>query len=404
MLGMLVRERQFSTLLAGSLLSKIGDGVHELVFILAVLKVTHNGIADAGLIYFFRFIPYLVLGPVGGVLADRMSRKRLMLIADIARFAVTSVFCVMLGVGKVGPGSLAIVGLVMTSFRTIFQPAFQAVVPALVTENNLIPANAAAQIVSEIGGLLGPALGGVLLGFAGNPGIVLAFDACTYMLSVFCVLLTAIPPNTREATEAITVKGLYGDFWSNVSSVRVRSALFTTIIYSSACIFFVGAALRILIPAMLKSQGYEDSVVGYAMTAIALGAILGAAGFSKVASDYTTRNLMAYWCLYGVALACLPFASGHIWSILIACFVLGTVGAFVDVVLPTNIQRLSTDANIGKNFSLFSTLANTGEALSGGVVALLALFSSIAVSVTAIGLLVASVAYAGRLRSGDTHE
>ena len=58
-----------------------------------------------------------------------------------------------------------------------------------------------------------------------------------------------------------------------------------------------------------------------------------------------------------------------------------------------------SNANIGKNFSLFSTLANTGEALSGGLAGLLVLCSSVAASVTLIGLLTASIAFAVKLRS-----
>jgi MFS transporter, DHA3 family, macrolide efflux protein len=75
---------------------------------------------------------------------------------------------------------------------------------------------------------------------------------------------------------------------------------------------------------------------------------------------------------------------------------LGGFGALADVVLPTNIQHLSTNDNTGKNFSLFSTMANTGEALSGGFAGLLMIWSSVWFSVgagiTVIGLFVTSLA------------
>jgi DHA3 family macrolide efflux protein-like MFS transporter len=92
---------------------------------------------------------------------------------------------------------------------------------------------------------------------------------------------------------------------------------------------------------------------------------------------------------------------------------LGGFGALADVVLPTNIQHLSTNDNTGKNFSLFSTMANTGEAftgeaLSGGFAGLLMIWSSVWFSVgagiTVIGLFVTSLAYASELKSAGQYE
>jgi MFS transporter, DHA3 family, macrolide efflux protein len=197
----------------------------------------------------------------------------------------------------------------------------------------------------------------------------------------------------------LTLRSLYGDFGQNLAGVIAKSQLFITIAYSAACILFVGAALRILIPAMLKNADFSDSMIGYAMSLIALGTIAGALVCGKFARDFSTRSVMLYWCLYGIALSLLPLLIGSGATILAGCLLLGIVGAFVDVAMPTNIQKLSTNSNIGKNFSLFSTLANTGEALSGGLAGLLVLFSSVGVSVTLIGLLTASVAYVGKLKS-----
>ena len=129
MIKMLRQEMPFSILLGGNLLSRIGDGVHEFIFIVTVLKVTNNDVAHAGIIYFFRFIPYLVLGPLGGALADRLRRKSLMLHADIARMVITSAFCALLMTDEAGPVSLALIGMLMTAFRTIFQPAFHKLTP-----------------------------------------------------------------------------------------------------------------------------------------------------------------------------------------------------------------------------------------------------------------------------------
>jgi hypothetical protein len=75
---------------------------------------------------------------------------------------------------------------------------------------------------------------------------------------------------------------------------------------------------------------------------------------------------------------------------------LGVAGAFVDVAIAGNIQRFSGSDNIGRNFGLFGTLANTGEALSGPMSGVLTLFFSTGASITLIGLSVTAMALLGR--------
>jgi len=162
--------------------------------------------------------------------------------------------------------------------------------------------------------------------------------------------------------------------------------------------------LRVLIPTMLKSEGYADSVIGFAMSAIALGALSGALVCGSVSRDFSTPSLMTYWRCYGFMLALLPLCAVSAPATFAGCFMLGAIGAFVDVVLPTNIQRLSTDANVGKNFSLFSTLANTSEAMSGAFAGALSAIAPVAVGISIIGVAVVSVGYAGTARASKRHE
>lgn len=406
MLAMLRQERRLSVLLTGNVLSQIGDGVHEFIFIVTVLNVTHANVALSGAIYFFRFIPYVVLGPLGGALSDRLPRRSLMVGADLARMAITGVFCLLLWVDRIDVVGLALIGMSMTAFRTIFQPAFQGTIPSLVRAVHLPAANGAAQMAAEMGGLIGPALGGTLLYAVSNTGYVLAIDALTYLVSAVCISRTLAgfgrgPARKRAAT--VSMRDLYGEFAQNVKAALGKRELFVSIGYSALCILFVGAALRVLIPTMLKGAGYADSVIGYAMSVLALGALIGALVCSSVSRDFSTPSLMTYWRVYGFMLALLPLCSVSAWTTLAGCFVLGGIGAFVDVILPTNIQRLSTDANVGKNFSLFSTLANTSEAMSGAFAGVLSAFAPVSIGISIIGVAVVSVGYAGTARARARH-
>jgi MFS family permease len=406
MLAMLRKERRLSVLLAGNALSQIGDGVHEFVFIITVLHVTDANVALSGAVYFFRFIPYVVLGPLGGALSDRWSRRALMVGADLARMTITGIFCLLLSNGGAGIAAIALIGMSMTAFRTVFQPAFQGTIPTLVRAEHLPAANGATQMAAELGGLVGPALGGMLLYAVTDPGYVLAIDAATYLVSALCIRHAIGAPVRSEQMEpahSMTLLGLYREFGASLKAALDRRELFVSIGYSSLCILFVGAALRVLIPTMLKGEGFADSTIGYAMSFLALGAMAGALVCSSVSRDFSTPRLMTYWRGYGFMLALLPLCAVSAPVTLAGCFALGAVGAFVDVVLPTNIQRLSTEANVGKNFGLFSTLANTSEAMSGVFAGALSVFAPVGIGVSVIGIAVVAVGYLGASRSAVRH-
>jgi MFS transporter, DHA3 family, macrolide efflux protein len=219
------------------------------------------------------------------------------------------------------------------------------------------------------------------------------------MLCIFRAVASSTATSRNSNPETISLRVLYGDFGQNFKTSLRKPELFVTISYSAVCILLVGAALRILIPAMLEGAGYADVIIGGAMSLIALGALVGAVMCGKTMLNFNTRNLMFCWSLYGIALAILPACVFNVVLMTLGCLALGALGAFVDVILPTNIQRLSTDVNLGKNFSLFSTLANTGEALSGGLAGALVVVASAGTSLTVIGVLIASIAYIGKIKT-----
>jgi DHA3 family macrolide efflux protein-like MFS transporter len=140
-------------------------------------------------------------------------------------------------------------------------------------------------------------------------------------------------------------------------------------------------------------------IIGYAMSFIAFGAFGGAILCGKMMLNFNTRNLMLYWSLYGIAFAILPVCAFTILLMLLGCFALGGLGAFIDVILPTNIQRLST-AKILVCFRRWQTLARRCQVDLAGTLALVA---SAGTSLTIIGLLIASIAFIGKIKTVPRH-
>jgi DHA3 family macrolide efflux protein-like MFS transporter len=269
---------------------------------------------------------------------------------------------------------------------------------------NLPQANGANQIVSEVGSLVGPAIGGLALAHFGRPGEVLLADAASYLISVVCIVGAQVPTHPMQLAKSspMTVGSLFSDFYSNYRGIICNRSLKLTILYSALCILFVGAALRVLIPSVIRQHNLPDSFVGYAMSATAIGTIAGALVCTRVLHDFGTRRLMLCWAIYGAVLAAFPAFAATLLTIVLASVSLGVAGAFVDVVLPTNIQQLSDDGSIGKNFSFFSTLANTGEALSAVLASGIVIATSVGSGIVLIGAAVAVVGCIGRYKAAPT--
>ncbi|GAA5108385.1 MFS transporter [Bartonella jaculi] len=358
-------------------ISKVGDYAYEVVFVLLVLELTEN-FFFTGLVYFFRFIPFLFFGPIGGWLADHFSLKKNMILSELVRlFASLFVFITYI-TGSAHILVLVLAAICTTVGRSLFQPSFQAAIPRIFSINELTKANSLAQIIDETASVIGPLVCSLLLLFA-NKSAVLIFDFFTYFISIL-LLFNLVNFNSSE-NKSFNFIQIYRETASYLKSLSTENKhLFITLVGSASAILFTGAILRFLIPAFVLSIGGEESLVSYVFSLIAVGTIVGGLFYSKMICHITSLKLMVFWLLYGGILFVMPLAAElYLKLLLVLAFVLGFIGAFVDISLVSAIQLYSRREDIGKSFGTFSTLANSAEAMSGfiaGLFALVGLMSS----------------------------
>ncbi|WP_208441506.1 MFS transporter [Bartonella raoultii] len=358
-------------------LSKVGDYAYEVVFVLLVLDLTEN-FFFTGLVYFFRFIPFLFFGPIGGWLADNFSLKKNMILSEFVRlFASLFVFITFI-TGRAHILVLIFAAIWTTIGRSLFQPSFQAAIPRMFSVKELTKANSLAQIIEEIASVIGPLVCSLML-FLANKSAVLIFDVLTYLISIL-LLFNLTNFNAKEKTSFNCIK-IYRETAAYLKSLSIENKhLFITLVGSAFAILFTGAILRFLIPAFVLSIGGKESFVSSLFSLIAVGTIGGGVFYSKMIAKITSLKLMVFWLLYGSILFVMPFTALLSVKLLLVCaFVLGFTGAFVDISLVSALQLYSRQENLGKSFGTFSTLANSAEAMSGfiaGLFALLGLLSS----------------------------
>jgi MFS family permease len=192
-------EPQFRLLFAGQVLSLVGDRVMLVALPFAVLEAG-GGLGAVGLVVAAELVPFLVFAIVGGVVADRGDRRRVLVASDVARLVVQAVGGALLLADAATPLTLGVLAALYGTADAFFQPAFTGLLPQTVSHpGQLQSANALRGLSFSVSSIAGPAVAGVLVGAIGA-GAAMLFDAGSFAVSVAC-LLRLRPRVAAEATE-----------------------------------------------------------------------------------------------------------------------------------------------------------------------------------------------------------
>jgi MFS family permease len=204
-------EAQFRLLFAGQVLSLIGDKVMFVALPFAVLE-SGGSVSAVGLVVAAQLVPFLVFALVGGVIADRGDRRRVLVASDLARLVVQAVGGVLLVADAASPLTLGLLAALYGTADAFFQPAFTGLVPQTVSHpGQLQPANALRGLSFSVANIGGPAVAGLLVAAIGA-GAAFLFDAASFAVSVACLLrlrprvaaegIEQAPPAFLEAVRA----------------------------------------------------------------------------------------------------------------------------------------------------------------------------------------------------------
>ena len=180
-----LRLPEFRKLFVAQAISDIGDGMTFMALMLLVNELTHSPAALAVLSIAVA-IPSMVGGVLAGAYADRLDRRRIMIVSDTARAILVLLF-VVVGTLERLP-ILYLVAFLQASIGTFFSPARGALIPRVVPREGLMAANGMGQISRMIGGLIGVGVTGVLVAASGTYWPAFVIDAATFVASVLIVL------------------------------------------------------------------------------------------------------------------------------------------------------------------------------------------------------------------------
>jgi MFS family permease len=342
--------RRLNLALAGSL---IGDWAYMTA--VAVWAYDVGGAAAVGIWSTIRLAMMAVVAPFGSAMADRMSRKKLMIICDLARTVLVLAAAAVVEFD----GPVAVVFVLATLaplFGTAFRPAQLSLTPSLVDNpQELTAANGVSSTLESLAFFVGPAIAGFLLAVA-DVATVFALNAATFLWSAALVAgirITATklqpvvqnpdePPEPKVGFVSEAMEG-FRFMWRS-ADLRLVFAIYSaqTVVAGASYVFVVAVAFD-LTDLGASGLGWLESTLG-------VGSILG----GLLAIGLATRKRLASDFGWGVIFWALPLLLISIWPTAAAAFlamaIIGAANPIVDINANTIIQRITPDAVLGRVF------------------------------------------------------
>lgn len=359
----------FSRLLAALAASQLGDWLYNLALLAYVQERTHStvwlGVTTAA-----RIGPMVVGGPIGGLVADRFDRRRLMFASDAVRAAIMGAL-VLVALAGLPVALVPVLAAAATLAGVAYPPSIAAVTPRLVDADDLAAANGARGTIGPACVALGPALGAVLL-LIGPPAVAFAINAATFVVSG--LLIASIPAGTAFARGDSAGESPLAGLGAIASELREGARALRAapeagwIVSADVAGSFVYGAQTVLLLLVAEHLGLGAGGYGYLLAGLGLGGIGGATLAGRLGPVAARRStLAAALVLVAAPLPALALTSSAVAAI--AAGAAGGAGALVvEVVADTRLQQTLEGSRLGCAYG-FAFAASVGGIALGSLIA-----------------------------------
>lgn len=345
-------SRNFTALWLGQTLSQFGDAVLWVTLPLAIFHQNASTL-QLGLVMGLFMLPQIVLLPFTGILADRVSRIRTMMTTDIIRAVLVAILAVLYLSGGLRTVVLDVFVVIYGAADAVFNPAYAAARQQVFTSEIRNAAISLTQISMQTSRLLGPAIGGLIVGFA-SPAAGFGLD--TVMLFASVISLTFLRLETPDKRDKTTAGGwtfYFHELLGGYHELRRHPWLWITILaFTFLSISSVGLT-TILVPWLIKEHLHlPDWSYGLVNSAAGVGAVFAAVLYGR-RSVWRHRAYLAYGGLALNALALFVMSFLHTtWSLMIL-MAIGSGGSMLfGVVWEGSMQELVAPEAYGRASSL----------------------------------------------------
>jgi MFS family permease len=325
-----LREPRFAWFFTGRAVSLLGTSMAPVALAFAVLDAS-DSTSDLGIVVAAHMVPLLAFLLIGGAVADRFSRRTVLVTSNVGSGLTQAAVAVILlthHYSLLGVAALEFANGVLAAFTT---PALRGVVPELVPGTQLQRANAVLGSTRNATKIIGPSAAGILVATAGS-GSAIAFDAATYLLAAACIARVRLPGRTPPARSTVLADIRAG--WTAYRAIRW--------VWIATLAFFVinlvnTGTWQVLGPALTKDRSGE-AVWGFVLSARGAGLLVMSVLMYRLVFRYLLRAGQLASALGSLPLLALGLGANAPW--LIGAALIGGVGSSVTgIAYDTSLQE-----------------------------------------------------------------
>lgn len=330
------KNRNYTFLFIGQFISKLGDQIYDFGLGWYILSITHSS-SKMGIFLMIGLLPPVIMEPFTGIIADKFSRRKIMIAMDMIRFFIVSFLAVLLCCNMLHIWTLYIAAAALGICGSVFNPASDSIVPNIVEKDQLAQASSLEQFYSSICSVIGMLLGGILFGTLGIK-IILIFNAISYFISGFCEFCIRLSKNNASLQmKNINFKGIMNELAAGFKFLVQNKALRIIFLYISFLSFLIYPVGMIYIPyifnVIFKSTSFQCSLV---QASFFIGIIIGAVIIPKIMKNKSFTDVLfkgvkiIFIIEFLVAVPIFPFFIKHLnlWMMVIYYFAISTVMGF----------------------------------------------------------------------------
>ena len=302
--------KDFALVVAGQIVSLFGNAILRFSLPLFLLRETGSS-ALFGAVTACSLLPMIVLSLLGGVLADRVNKRNIMVFLDFSTAGIIAGFYFL--VGRVPTIPLFIVTLMLLyGISGTYQPAVQASIPVLVAKDHILTASAVVNQIGSLASLVGPVTGGWLYGLWGIE-LFLKISVVCFAISAVMELFITIP-YIKRPQEKTALQIVRHDLQDSTHFLRFEKPAFLKVCLVIAGLnLFLSSMVTIGVPVMIVEHwGLSNQLLGIAQGLLAAGGVLG--GLLTALLGKRLQPERAYVFLILCAMLTLLMGAGMLWS------------------------------------------------------------------------------------------
>ncbi len=365
-------SKDFTLVVIGQIISLLGNATIRFALPLYLLNLTGSS-ALYGTVTACAFIPAILLSPIGGIVADRVNKRNIMVILDFFTAAVILAFSLLMN-----GGNLILLLTVTLSFlygiAGAYQPSVQASIPALTNQDNFMAANSIINTISSFASLMGPVLGGILYSAYGLKPVLWVCMVC-FIMSAVMEIFIKIPFRKQTSGDGI-LKTARTDFAESIRFIREEKPVIgKAVLVICGINLFLAAMIIVALPYLVTEvlnldASQANRLYGFAEGALAAGGLAGGIGagiFANRLAIYKSGNLVIACavCVFPISVSLILFSSAIINYIVITvgCFAIMVCSTIFTVQMMSFIQKETPQNLIGKVIAVILTVSMCAQPL-----------------------------------------